>query len=141
MGTHTVFPALDRLLAPPRDLVNDWRPRFVSVLAAKRFALLTRAVKPARPFNEELDLDLFATLSKAICLTRTGEVIRDRFTWWVLASVVSSSSSTGERDGEGLATLFPFPLEARRCMKQAERDRRQRFQSKGMLGGKFDTNS
>ena len=127
MGTHTIFPALDRLVLP-RNLVDelpDWRPQFVSVQAAKRFALLTRAEKPARPFNEELDLDLLSTLAKAICLTRTGEVRRERFIWWLLASVASSSSSAGERDGDGLASLFPFPLEARRCMKETSRKRQK----------------
>jgi hypothetical protein len=43
-------------------------------LAAETFALLTRAAKPAKPFNEEPDMDLFATLANTVCLTRAGEV-------------------------------------------------------------------
>ena len=40
------------------------RPQLVSLRAAARFELLTRAAKPARPFKEEPNLDLLATLAK-----------------------------------------------------------------------------
>ena len=56
------------------------KPRFVSVRAAARFELLTRAAKPARPFEDEPILDLLATLVKTACLTRAGEVRRDFLT-------------------------------------------------------------
>jgi hypothetical protein len=54
------------------------RPRLVSVLAAERLALLTRAAKPAKPFEEEFDFDLLATFAKATSLTRAGELRQDR---------------------------------------------------------------
>jgi len=71
--------------------------------------LLTKAANPAKPFDNELDRDLLATLANAACLTRAGEVRRVllRTTW------VSSSDSFAEEDegdGEGLAFLLPFPM-------------------------------
>ncbi len=66
----TVFSALARDLttAPPRDfeIEPERRPRLVSAPAAKRFALLTKAVNPARPFNEEPEGSDFATLANAL---------------------------------------------------------------------------
>ena len=55
----------------------EQRPRFVSVQAAARFELLTKAAKPARPFEEEPNLDLLVTLVKMACVTRAGDVSRD----------------------------------------------------------------
>jgi len=51
--------------------------------AAERLALLIRAAKPAKPFDEELDLDVLATLANAACLTRAGEVRRDLLIGWL----------------------------------------------------------
>ena len=76
----TIFSVLDLTPTVPRDLeLLKRRPRFVSACAAETFALLTRAAKPAKPFNEELEMDLFATLANAVCLTHAGEVRRTFF--------------------------------------------------------------
>ena len=96
--------------------------------------MLTRAAKPARPFDEELDLDLLTTLANATCLTRAGELRRDRLVSGWLWSAVMESSSAEEREGDGLACRFPFPLEGRRCMGSAGREGRH-FRCKGMVGG------
>lgn len=71
----TIFSTLDLTPITPRTFeLLERRPRLVSALAAETFALLTRAAKPAKPFNEEPDMDLFATLANTVCLTRAGEV-------------------------------------------------------------------
>lgn len=76
---RTVLSSLD-LLSETRNLDDELerRPRLVSARAAERLALLTRAAKPARPFDEEFDLDLLATLANATCVTRAGELRRGR---------------------------------------------------------------
>ena len=114
MEMLTVFPVLDLALAPPRDLVDELerRPRLISARAADRFALPTRAAKPARPFDEEPDLDLLATLANAVCLTRAGELRRtllDIFTERLWSRMESSSAE--EDNGDGLAFRLPFPME------------------------------
>jgi hypothetical protein len=96
---------------PPRGRVEELpleerSPRFVSVRAAVRLALLSRAAKPAKPFDEVLALDLLATLANAACLTRAGELRRAFLIGW--RSSGGESSSIEERDGDGLALLFPF---------------------------------
>lgn len=70
---RTVFSSLD-LASMRRNRDDERRPRLVSALAAERLELLTRAAKPARPFDEESDLDLLPTLASATCLTRAGEL-------------------------------------------------------------------
>lgn len=101
------------------------RPLLVSVRAAERFALLTRAAKPARPFEEEPALVLLTILANAACLMRSGELRRsllvasDGRLWGGV-----ESPSTEEGVGEGLAFLLPFPfeLEERRCIRLAGSD-------------------
>jgi len=89
--------------------------------AAERFALLARAAKPARPFNEELDLDLLTTLANTACLAHTGELRQSLLvTEWLWSGM--ELSLTEEGDGDGLALHFPFPLEGRRCMRLSGRD-------------------
>jgi len=107
--------------------------------AAGRFALLTIAVKPARPFDEELNLDLLTILANAACLTRAGEL---RHSFLITGQLWSGihSSSTEEGDGDGLAFRFPFPVEGRRRMRLARREQKQRFCRKGG-GREFDANS
>ena len=72
---RTVFSSLD-LASMPQILDDELgrRPRLVSALAAESLALLTRVAKPARPFDEESDMDLVATLASATCLTHAGEL-------------------------------------------------------------------
>ncbi len=86
------------------DELPERRPRFVSARAAERLALLTRAAKPASPFDEEPDLAL--TLANAACLTHAGELRWDR----LCIMGVSSSDSLPEDggDGDGLAFRLPF---------------------------------
>jgi hypothetical protein len=67
--------------------------------------LLTRAANPAKPFDEESDLDLLATLANATFLTRAGEVRRSRL---VCTEWPSLSTEEDDRDGEGLAFRLPF---------------------------------
>jgi len=108
MARLTVFSSLALAeRAFPRgieDELPERRPRLVSARAAERLALLTRAAKPARPFDEEPDLAL--TLANATFLTRAGELRRVllRIKW------VSSSDSFTEGDGddEGVAFRLPF---------------------------------
>jgi len=86
------------------DELPEQRPRFISARAAERLALLTRAAKPASPFDEEPDLAL--TLANAACLTHAGELRQDR----LCIMGVSSSDSLPEDggDGDGLACCLPF---------------------------------
>lgn len=67
--------------------------------------MLISAAKPAKPFDEEPDLDVLATFANAACLTRAGEVSRGLLIGWVSSAMVSSSSEDG---AGGLAFLFPF---------------------------------
>ena len=92
----------------PRILEDELerRPRLVSALAAERLALLTRAAKPARPFDEESGLDLLATLANATCLTRAGELRRSRLV--CTERPLSLSTEEDDGDGEGLAFRLPF---------------------------------
>ena len=83
---------------------------------------MTRAAKPAKPFEEEPDLDLLTTFANAACLMRSGKLRRNLLgDGWIGSGVEPLSSEEGV--GEGLALLFPFPfeLEGRRCMRQAEK--------------------
>lgn len=94
MNNPTVFPVLNLALAPPRDChcveeFPEWRPQFVSMRAAARFELLTKAAKPARPFEEEPKFDLLATLVKTACLTHAGEVRWDFLTKQLRSGVES----------------------------------------------------
>jgi hypothetical protein len=60
--------------------------------------LFINTAKPANPFDEEPDFDAFATLAKAACLMRAGELSRS-----LLVDLVSSgteSLSSADRDTE-----------------------------------------
>jgi hypothetical protein len=107
-SSHTVFSALGLVLAPPpRDLLRERRPSLVSVCAAERFALLTRAAKPAMPFEEEPALDLLATLANAACLMRSGELRRNLLGDGWIWSGVESLSSSALKSGP-VSVLMPF---------------------------------
>jgi hypothetical protein len=119
------------LAPPPRDLEDELlerRPLLVSVRAAERFALLTRAAKPARPFEEEPALVLLTTLASAACLMRAGELRWDLLGDGQLCDGVESPSIEEEL-GDGLAFLLPFPfeLEGRRCIRPARRVKTEGF--------------
>ena len=86
--------------------------------------MLISAAKPARPFDEEPDLDVFATLANAACLTRAGEVSRGLLIGWLSSTMASPSSEEKEIDGAGgLAFLFPF--EGRRDIRTVESEWRK----------------
>jgi hypothetical protein len=78
--------------------------------AAERLVLFINAAKPANPFDEEPDFDAFATLAKAACLMRAGELSRSLLVDLVSSGTESLSSAdrdTERRDGGVLAFLFP----------------------------------
>ncbi len=76
--------------------------------------LLTRVAKLARPFDEEPDFDLLATLANATFLTRAGELRRIFLPIKrTLSSAESSSAEAADGDGDGLAFRLPFPLKRR----------------------------
>ena len=108
MTIRTVALDLTTARAPPRDFEEkllERRPRVVSAPAAKMFALLIKAVKPARPFDEEPD---FATLANAARWTCAEEWRRT-----LLLTTVGVSSSMEEEEGVELAFRLPFPLKSR----------------------------
>ena len=63
-------------------------------------------------FEEELALDLLTTLVNAACLTCAGELRRNLLVDGQLCKWSGVRSSSPEEGiGDGLAFLFPFPLE------------------------------
>lgn len=69
---------------------------------------MIKAANPANPFDEELDLDELATLAKAACFTRAGELSRSLLVTGMETASLSSVDGDGERaDGGVLAFLFP----------------------------------